>query len=123
LLPAELIQEDKLTIKNFVLALEQILILQINPEYNNLKVAGSSQGYIYPRDSKNRVWTPERQVQRLEHLNRLNSSSEHLEHLSRQRAIRAHLVSVLDCLNNTITTYSSISETAVAIGVSKSAIS
>src|ERR1700679_2238573 len=42
LLPAEMIQEDKLSIKNFVLTLEQIYILIYDPEYNMLKVAGSS---------------------------------------------------------------------------------
>lgn len=45
LIPESLIGSNSLTkLKNLSLALEQILILQINPEYNVLKVVGSAAG-------------------------------------------------------------------------------
>lgn len=50
---------DKLNFSHLVLALEQMLILLYNPEYNMLKVAGSSFG---------RVLTDEQKAVNLEHL-------------------------------------------------------
>jgi len=45
LIPESLTGSNSLTkIKNLTLALEQILILQLNPEYNVLKVVGSAAG-------------------------------------------------------------------------------
>ena len=61
LIPENLIDPNSLTkSKNLSLALEQILILQHNPEYNVLKVAGSPAGdkrsleSILPSIKKNR---------------------------------------------------------------------
>jgi group I intron endonuclease len=51
LIPEKLIiSETKL--KNLTLALEQILILQINPEYNVLKVVGSQAGNKHSPETK-----------------------------------------------------------------------
>lgn len=56
ILPEELIENldntiDKGKIKSLTLALEQILILWFNPEYNVLKVAGSPAGYKHSEES------------------------------------------------------------------------
>ena len=104
---------------------------QLNPEYNILKLAGSSLGFKYSEETKakmkvrsleqqeqlkNLQLNPEYRAKNLEHLKRLHSSPEHLEHLNRIHSIQSHQVSVLDTLTDQVTVYPSISAAARAIG-------
>ena len=55
-LPIDLIKDKKLPeIKNFTLLLEQYYILMFNPEYNVLKVAGSSSGRVLSEETKKKM--------------------------------------------------------------------
>ena len=119
---------------------ERLKRFHANPEYQAkrlaaLKVYNSSKE---ARDHLKRLeLKPEFQAKRLEHLNHLNSSPEHKEQLKRlhanpeiqakrlerTRAKLSHPVSVLDSLNNETTVYSSVSEAAQAIGVTRASIS
>jgi hypothetical protein len=44
---------DKKTLQNLVLSLEQMLILEINPELNEIKIAGSSPGVLTSKNLRN----------------------------------------------------------------------
>ena len=47
---------------------EQYYLDLLKPEYNVLKIAGSSLGYKHPEGSQTRNWTSERKSKRLEWL-------------------------------------------------------
>lgn len=111
LLPVNKMQDEapnKLNFSNLVLALEQIFILLYNPEYNMLKVAGSSFG---------RILTVEQKAVNLNHLNKLNSSSQQKERLSKYNQLKTIKVLVLDIVTGGTTAYASLSEAAQTIGI------
>lgn len=108
ILPLEIGKENKLQIKNLVLSLEQILILFHNPEYNMLKVAGSSAG---------RVLTYEQKERNLKHLKTLNSKKEHKERLLKNNKYKSIKVKVFDTKSSSTTVYESISEASKALGL------
>jgi len=70
---------------------EQHYLDMLNPEYNVLKVAGSSLGFKHSLENiekmKNRIWTAEHKAKRSEHLKRIHESPEYkakvLEQLNR----------------------------------------
>lgn len=118
------------TLEN-ILEREQYYLDFLKPEYNILKIAGSSLGFKYSEETKakmkvrskkqqenlkNLQLDPEYRAKNLEHLKRLHSSPEHLEHLKRIHSIQSHQVSVLDTLTDQVTVYPSISAAARAIG-------
>lgn len=107
-LPLDMRSKNKLDLKSLVLALEQILILLHNPEYNMLKVAGSSFG---------RILTKEQKAVNLNHLKRLNSSEKHKERLLNYNKSKSQKVKILDTKNNSTTIYESISEASKAVGL------
>lgn len=45
--------KDKKTIQNLVLSLEQMLIMELNPELNEIKIAGSSPGTLTSKNLRN----------------------------------------------------------------------
>lgn len=107
-----------------VLKKEQHYIDLLQPEYNILKIAGSSLGYKHTEDTlakfKSRKLTPEHIAKLKEHLKSHNSSVEQREK-SRKRIydynkLKGILVEVFDTLNSKTTVYSSMREAADAIG-------
>jgi group I intron endonuclease len=90
--------------KSETISREQYYLDLLNPDYNILKIAGSSLGYKHSPETKakmkDRIWSeehkaehlerlkrlhvnPEHRAKRLEQLNHLNSSPEHEEQLNR----------------------------------------
>jgi len=122
---------------------EQYYLDHLKPEYNILKVAGSSLGFKHSDVTKEKIraynLTPEQHAKhskrfkdlyadpefltkRLEKSKIYFSSAKLKDHLKRLNSIKSHRVSVLDSLNNETTVYPSIGEAARAIGVSVVAI-
>ncbi len=128
---------------------EQYYLDLLNPDYNILKIAGSTLGFKHSENTKakikakmkTRIWTEEHKAKRLEHLKRLhsseeykakrleilnirNASKEHLEQLKRLKLHNSKEVVVFDTLNNnnTTTVYPSIAEAAKSMGCTSSAI-
>lgn len=79
---------------------EQYYIDLIKPDYNILKIAGSSLGYrhseetvanlktrIWTTEHKSKLWTSDHKANNLEHLKTLNSSKEQIERTSEQMKI------------------------------------
>jgi group I intron endonuclease len=128
--------------KSEVISREQYYIYQLKPEYNILKIAGSSLGFKHSVETKakfkNRILTENQKAKQLEGLKIYNSSKEHLEHLKRlheNMAIRMKgrprpegagrpsvSIEVLDTLTNKTIVYPSIIEAARAIGCVKATI-
>jgi group I intron endonuclease len=103
---------------------EQYYIDFLKPEYNILKIAGSSLGYTHTEETlakfKARSLTPEQKANNLEHLKIHNSSTEQREK-SRERLLeynksKGQVVEVLDTISNETTLYSTILQAAEAIG-------
>ena len=105
---------------------EQYYLDHFQPEYNILKIAGSTLGRKHSEETiakmKNRIWTEEQKIKNIKRLNLLNASEKHLEHLKNLTAKQSHSVLVLDTLTNEKTIYPSISSAAKGIGVSQSGI-
>ena len=105
---------------------EQYYLDICKPEYNLLKVAGSSLGYVHTentiakmRDSRFN-WTEEQKTKVLDHLKIHNSSADQIEK-SRQRLIEYNKskgvsIEILDTKTNEVSTYSSIRQAAETIG-------
>ena len=103
---------------------EQYYIDFLKPEYNILKIAGSSLGYTHTEETlakfKARSLTPEQKANNLEHLKIHNSSTEQREK-ARERLLeynksKGQVVEVLDTISNETTLYSTILQAAEAIG-------
>lgn len=124
---------------------EQYYLDILQPEYNVLKIAGSSVGYSHPPTSK--IWKHLKahnsnleEIERLraynsspaaierlkclnsspehqEHLKRLHSNQDHIEHLRGLNVIKAHKVSVLDTATGETKFYPSIRGAAEGIGI------
>lgn len=105
---------------------EQYYLDLCKPEYNLLKVAGSSLGYIHTENTLAKMrdsrfnWTEEQKAQLLDHLKLHNSSADQREK-SRQRLIdynksKGMSISILDTKTNEILSYSSIRQAAEALG-------
>lgn len=87
--------------KNLVLALEQYLILLLNPEYNTLKVASSSAGAVLPQRYKLSYFYDECFALRASHKKELIFISESRTNLAKLLNISAsHLVSLQYDKNN-----------------------
>ena len=106
------------------IVIEQHYIDILKPEYNILKIAGSSLGYTHTEETlakfKARSFTPEQKTNNLEHLKIHNSSPEQREK-SRERLLeynksKGQRVEVLDTISNETTLYFSIRQAAEAIG-------
>jgi group I intron endonuclease len=122
---------------SLVISREQYYLDLFKPEYNILKIAGSSQGMKHTDDTKAKMRKKALTIERVELLKIHNSNSESIEHLKRIhsdlkiqakrleriRSIRAHQISVLDTVTNEISVYPSLREAAKAIGIGKSSIS
>jgi len=109
-----------------VILREQYYLDLCKPEYNILKVAGSSLGYVHTEEtllklSNSRLnWTEEQKAKLLDHLKRHNSSVEQREK-SRQRIIEYNKskgvsIEILDTATNEVLSYSSIRQAAEALG-------
>jgi len=105
---------------------EQYFLDLCKPEYNLLKIAGSSLGYIHTENTLAKMrdsrlnWTEEQKAKVLDHLKIHNSSVEQREK-SRQRLIdynksKGMLIEILDTTTNEISSYSSIRQAAEALG-------
>lgn len=105
---------------------EQFFIDLCGPEYNILKLAGSSLGYKHTEETLEKMResrlniTEEQKARLLEHL-KVHNSSEEQKEKSRQRLIDYNLskrvtVEVLDTKTNEVFLYSSIRQAAEAIG-------
>lgn len=105
---------------------EQYYIDFCKPEYNILKIAGSSLGYLHTEDALAKIkerrsnWTEEQKAKLKDHLKVHNSSADQIEK-SRQRLIdynksKGEGVEVLDTKTGEVTFYSSIRQAAEAIG-------
>lgn len=51
--PSSMYIKDKKTLQNLVLSLEQMLIMELNPELNEIKIAGSSPGTLTSKNLRN----------------------------------------------------------------------
>lgn len=89
---------------------EQYYINTINPEYNILRIAGSSLGYKHTEES-------------LAKIRARSISQEHREHLKKLHLSRSHKVEVFDTLSNETTVFSSAREAALSLGCVESTIS
>jgi len=121
---------------SLVIAREQYYLDLFKPEYNILKIAGSSQGLTHTCEAKakmrDKALTPERveilkthntSLESIAHLNRIHLDTEiQAKRLERIRSTRGYQVSVLDTLTNETSVYPSLREAAKAINVGKSSI-
>jgi group I intron endonuclease len=105
---------------------EQYYIDLCKPEYNILKIAGSSLGYLHTEDALAKLresrsnWTEEQKAKLIAHLKVHNSSADQIEK-SRQRMIeynksKGKVVEVLDTKTKEVSFYSTIRQAAEAIG-------
>lgn len=103
---------------------EQHYIDLLKPDYNILKIAGSSLGFTHSEETiakfKTRKRTPEEKAKLLEHLKIHNSSKEQRDK-SRKRLLeynksKGQTVEVLDIISTETTVYSSLRQAAEAIG-------
>ena len=81
---------------------EQYYLNTIKPEYNILRVAGSSLGYKHSEEALAKI------IAR-------SLSPEHKEHLKKLHLSRSHKVEIFDTLSNKTTVYSSAREAARSI--------
>ena len=122
---------------NELIAREQYYIDLISPKYNILSKAGSSFGMVHSKDTKvkmSQMWTEERKVKHLEHLNRVNSSQKQKDHIISlglrnkgqprpEGAGRASIsVEVFDTLTMENYLFNTVTEAANAIGYPKNGI-
>lgn len=119
-----------------VISREQYYLDLFKPEYNILKIAGSSQGLKHTDETKAKMREKALTFERVELLKTHNTNPESIAHLKRVhtdleiqakrleriRSIRAHQVSVLDTVTNETSVYPSLREAAKAIKVGKSSI-
>lgn len=105
---------------------EQYYLDLCKPEYNLLKVAGSSLGHIHSESTlekmrKSRLnWTEEQKSKNLDHL-KIHNASEDQKEKSRQRLIKINEskgvpIEILDTKTNEVSLYSSIRQAAEALG-------
>lgn len=105
---------------------EQYYLDLCKPEYNILKVADSSLGYIHTEEtlvklSNSRLnWTEEQKVKLINHLKTHNSSVDQIEK-SRQRLIEYNKskgvsIEILDTKTDEVLSYSSIRQAGEALG-------
>ena len=105
---------------------EQYYLDLCKPEYNILKLADSTLGYIHTEEtliklSNSRLnWTEEQKAKLLDHLKRHNSSADQIEK-SRQRLIEYNKskgvsIEILDTTTDKVLSYSSIRQAAEALG-------
>lgn len=105
---------------------EQYYLDICKPEYNLLKVAGSSLGYIHTENTLAKMkerrlnWTEEQKAKILSHLKNHNTSADQREK-SRQRMIEYNKskgisVEILDTKTNEVSSYSSLRQAAEALG-------
>jgi group I intron endonuclease len=117
-----------------VIQREQYYIDLLKPEYNILKVAGSSLGHKHTEESRaqmsathlSRTWSEEHKAKLIENITKLNSNPEQ-QAKSRERIIRYNLtksikVEVLDLETNLTSTYDSIRKAAEALNCAKNSI-
>ena len=107
---------------SLVILREQYYLDLFKPEYNLLKIAGSSQGMKHTDDTKAKMREKALTTERVELLKIHNSNPELIAHLKRIhtdleiqakrleriRSVRAHQISVLDTLTNETSVYPSI---------------
>lgn len=121
---------------SLVIPREQYYLDLFKPEYNILKIAGSSQGIQHSDETKAKMRVKALTSERVELLKTHNTNPESIarlkrihadseiqaKRLERIRAVRAHQVSVLDTLTNETSFYTSLREAAKAIELSKNSI-
>lgn len=114
---------------------EQYFLDLLNPEYNVLKIAGSTLGYKHSEEALAKIkagsasLTSERIAKRLEqlknlnasqehkeHLKNLNSSGQHKEHLKNLHSQISYKVEIFDIVSQETKFYASIREAARSIG-------
>lgn len=105
---------------------EQYYLDLCKPEYNLLKVAGSSLGHIHSESTLEKMrksrfnWTEEQKSKNLDHL-KIHNASEDQKEKSRQRLIKINEskgvpIEILDTKTNEVSLYSSIRQAAEALG-------
>lgn len=105
---------------------EQYYLDLCKPEYNLLKVAGSSLGHIHSENTLEKMresrlnWTEEQKSKIIDHLKRHNASEDQREK-SRQRLIKYNEskgvpIEILDTKTNEVSLYSSVRQAAEALG-------
>jgi group I intron endonuclease len=112
-----------------VIEREQYYMNLLNPEYNILKIAGSTKGYKHTEETlakfRARVFSVEHIAMLKENQSKFNSEEqrakarERMLEINKRKGIR---VEVLDLDTNTTTTYDSIRKAAEFIGCAKNAI-
>lgn len=112
--------------KDEVLAREQFYLDKLNPEYNILKIAGSSLGYKHTNETldkfkertKNRIYSEEEKARaaKLNIYRSLESKIKDKERILEINKAKSHSIEVLNTLTNEKAIYTSIREAAENIG-------
>jgi group I intron endonuclease len=110
-----------------VISREQKFIDLLKPDYNILKIAGSSLGFKHSKETKlkissilrDRIWTPEYKA-KIWNLERRIKQLELIQVINARKT--PNTVEVLDTLTNKTTVYNSIDEAGQALGCTETAI-